>query len=234
VLAYPTIATEEDHRPEVWESLRAISADKQWLVLTNENSVRYFLDQWFVEVGDIRRLKDYRIAALGGGTIRALAKNHIVADFVPSVSSTKALTAEMTQKLQLAGAAVVRVRGNYGGDSVEESLRAAGAIVLPLPVYRSFPVKWPPEAKDKLFSHPPDVIVFTSGSAVSGLAENLGEGELETLTDGATVVSVGPSTSRIIESYGMTVGLESAESTIPSILDGLLDRHRETPLHRTR
>jgi uroporphyrinogen III methyltransferase/synthase len=234
VQAYPTIATEEDHRPARWEALRGITNDKRWLVFTNENSVRYFLRQWFVEVGDIRGLNEYRIAGVGDGTIRALAANRIAPDFVPSRIATTALADELAETMPIAGAAVVRVRGNLGDEYIEKTLERAGANVIPLQVYRTFQVKWPAEAKEKLFAFPPDVVVFTSASAVSGMAENLDEGELKEITSGATVVSVGPSTSKYIRSHGITVDVEPREYTIPSIVDELLARHWENPLTRSK
>lgn len=232
VQAYPTIATEEDHRPAQWEAIRGITNKKRWLVFTNENSVRYFLRQWYVEVGDIRGLNEYKIAGVGDGTIRALAANRITPDFVPSRIATAALADELAKTV--AGAAAVRVRGNLGDEYIEDTLDRAGAEVIPLQVYRTFHVKWPAEAKEKLFALPPDVVVFTSASAVSGMAENLDERELRQITSGATVVSVGPSTSRYIRSRGITVDMESKEYTIPSIVDGLLALHRENPLIRSR
>lgn len=232
VQAYPTIATTDDHRPDRWVSLRKITADNRWLVLTNENSVRYFLKQWFEEIGDIRGLGDYRIAVVGDGTVRALAANHIAPDFVADKAAATALATEMAEKLEMSGAAVVRVKGSLGDDAFEKVVKEAGATVIPLQVYRTFHVKWPVEAREKLFAFPPDVILFTSGAAIDGLVENLDEDALKQLTNGATVVSVGPSTSRIIRSYGVDVDVESKEPTIASIIDELVTRHQSTPLSR--
>jgi uroporphyrinogen III methyltransferase/synthase len=234
VQAYPTIATAEDHHPEQWEALRGITTDERWVVLTNENSVRYFLKQWFEEIGDIRRLGDYRLAVVGDGTVRSLAASHIVPDFVAAKAAARALAKEMVDTLQLANATVIRVRGNLGDDALEKTIEKSGATVIPLHVYRTFHVKWPSEAREKLFNFPPDVIIFTSGAAIDGLVDNLDEEALRQLTEGATVVSVGPSTSKIIRSYGVNVNVESKEPTIASIIDELVNRHRNNPLSREK
>ena len=90
-----------------------------------------------------------------------------------------------------------------------------------------------PEAKKKLFAHPPDVILFTSGFAVKGLAENLEKEDMKRLADEATVMSIGPVTSGTIRSYGVEVGIESKKQTIADIINELLIRHgTNTLIHR--
>ncbi len=229
VLPYPTISTTGDFRAEEWEALRGVAKDERWLLFTNENGVRYFLEQWWAEVGDLRGLREYRIAAVGAKTIHALNERGIVPDFVPTTATTSALVEQMAGELQLSDAAVIRVRGNLGDEGVERGIEETGAEVVSLCVYRTIHRQWPPEAKEELFSYPPDVIIFTSGSAVGGFIANLDGDELQRLTRGAIVVSVGPATSKSIRSHGMTVGLESKKHTTRSIVDDLLAHHRGVP-----
>jgi uroporphyrinogen III methyltransferase/synthase len=233
VLAYPTISTDEDLHPEEWEALRDLREEQRWLVFTSENGVRYFLKQWFENFGDIRGLRDYKVAVAGGGPVRALNAEHVEPDFVPARTTTEALAQEMAEKLELANATVIRVRGNLGDDRLEKALEKAGAKVIPLRVHRTFFRDWPPEAREKLFAHPPDVIVFTSGSSVKGLARNLEGKDLERLAAGALVASIGPSTSRVIRSLGIEVGLESKKSSLPALVQELVARHTMHPLKRT-
>jgi uroporphyrinogen-III synthase len=104
--------------------------------------------------------------------------------------------------------------------------------VLPLRVYRTIFTQWPAEVKEEVFLYPPDIIIFTSGSAVDGFAANLDEGELEQLTADTTVVSIGPATSKSIRSHGMMVGLESRRRTTQSIVDELLAHCQAVPFTR--
>jgi uroporphyrinogen III methyltransferase/synthase len=138
----------------------------------------------------------------------------------------------MVKRLELANATVIRVRGNLGDDRLERSLGEAGANVVSLHVHRTVYRDWPPEAREKLFAHPPDILVFTSGSSVKGLARNLDGGELKRLAEGALVASIGPSTSNVIRSLGLEVGLESKENSLPSLVQELVERHRTSPLKR--
>jgi uroporphyrinogen III methyltransferase/synthase len=232
VLAYPAISTTEDFHADDWEALRGIATDERWLVFTNENGVRYFLERWCATVGDLRGLLAYRIAAVGAKTTHALHARGIVPDFVPTRADTSALVEELAENPRLSNAVVVRVRGNLGDDYVETSMELTGAKVFPLRVYRTIYTQWPAEVKEELSLYPPDVIIFTSGSAVDGFAANLDQRELERLTTGATVVSIGPSTSKSIRSHGMMVGLESRRRTTQSIVDELLAHCRAVPLTR--
>jgi uroporphyrinogen III methyltransferase/synthase len=229
VLPHPTFSTIEDFRADDWDALCSLAADERWLLFTNENGVRYFLGRWCVAVGDVRGLSAYRIAAVGAKTVHALQARGIVPDFVPTRATTAALVEEMGEHLQLSNAVVVRVRGSVGDDEVERSMEQSGAKVVSLRVYRTIHRKWPAEVKGDLFDYPPDVIIFTSGSAVGGFAANLEEGELERLTAGATVVSIGPSTSKSIRSHGMRVGFESQKHTTQSIVDELVAHYRPAP-----
>lgn len=230
VLAFPTITTTAVFRPTEWEAMRAITARRRWLVFATENGVRYFLRRWRATVGDIRGLGAFRIAAVGAKTTQALEDRGIVPDFVPTGTTMGSLAREMADNLRLAGAAVVRVRGNLGNGYLERSLEQAGAEVLSLHAYRTIRVHWPAEAKERLFAYPPDLIMFTSGAAVGGFAANLDADELQRLTDEATVLSIGPSTSRNIRNYGMAVGLESPAHTTQSIVDELLAHYEAARL----
>jgi uroporphyrinogen III methyltransferase/synthase len=232
VLAYPTIATVEDFRTDEWDALRRINTDERWVVFTNENGVRYFLRQWYATIGDVRGLNKYRIAAVGDGTARALNAANISPDFVPTEGTMDALARQMCEKYPLSGSTIVRVRGNYRDDTVEATLGSAGAKIISLPVYRVFHTRWLAAMKDKLFAYPPDVILFTSGPGVDGLVENLDEPQLEYLTASALLVSIGPSTSKVIRKHGMRVGLESKVSTLPSVIEELITHFKTHPLPR--
>lgn len=230
VLPYPTFSTAEDYHPDEWGTLCGLAKDERWLLFTSENGVRYFLERWCAAVGDLRGLSAYRIAAVGAKTTHALHARGIVPDLVPTRATTAALVEELSENPRISSAVVVRVRGNLGDDYLETSMEQTGAEVFPLRVYRTIHTKWPAQAKEELFLYPPDVIIFTSGSAVDGFAANLDERELERLTTEATVVSIGPSTSKSIRSHGMMVGLESKKRTTQSVVDELVAHYQAVSL----
>lgn len=221
VIPRPTIATERLEATEGWALLEEAGEEERWLVFTSENGVRYFLEQAGERLGDLRALARYRIAAVGAGTARALASFGLKADFLPEKATTRRLAEELVDACELSGTLVVRVRGNLGDDRVERILEDAGARVIALHVYLTFTATWPEDAKKKLFDRPPHFIVFTSSSTVKGLAEILSAEEMQKLTDPARIISIGPSTSDTIRSFGMEVEREARVHTIPAIIDEL-------------
>jgi uroporphyrinogen III methyltransferase/synthase len=228
-LPYPTIATEPDHDDAPWSQIDQDHSKRRWLLFTSENGVRYFMDRW-LKRHDVRSLAGFKVAAVGFGTARALKNYHLEPDFIPTKATVAELAHQMAAQCEVDGAIIVRVRGNLGDDTVETTLTDAGASVLSLPVYRTFTPRWTDEMKEKLFEYPPDVIMFTSGSTADGLVDSLSADERERLTEKATILSIGPSTSKVIESHGMKVTLEATEHNIPAMIDHLVSYHRKHPI----
>jgi len=221
VLAYPTIATEEHNDENGWMAYKKISSTNRWLIFTSENGVRYFFKQLRKQIGDIRNLGGFKIAAIGYGTLRALNKVNLKADFIPSIATTADLAGEFTSKVQLDDTTVVRVRGNLADDSIEKALHESGVEVIALQVYRTFHPGWPEGLKEKLSEYPPHVITFTSGSTAYGLKTTLSEDEVNELAERAMIVSIGPATSKIIKSLGMQVTCEATEHNVPGVIDAI-------------
>lgn len=227
VIPLPTITTATHNDSKGWEAIRGLSSDKRWLVFTSENGVRYFMAQWHERIGDIRGLGAFQVAAVGFGTARALKAHGLEPDFIPTKATTAELAAQMAAQLDLDGADVVRVRGNLGDDRVERTLiNEGGARVVPLGVYQTFFPEWTDVAREKILANPPDVILFTSGSTADGLASILPGNDLKTVTEGAFIVSIGPSTSEKIKFHGLKVALEAKTHSIPSMIDELVAAHR--------
>jgi len=90
VLPYPTIATEPVDDPLAWEGVTTITGDNRWLLFTSENGVRYFMNLWRDHEIDARGLADYKIAAVGFGTARALKAFNLTPDFMPTKATTSA------------------------------------------------------------------------------------------------------------------------------------------------
>ena len=229
VLPYPTIATRISQNSDAWAELQRLiikSPTNMWLVFTSENGVRYFIEQFKTNLGDIRKLAKFKIAAVGYGTARALETFSLQADFIPSEATTQKLASEMVEKLDLFGASIVRVRGNLADMRVEDTLSEAGTAVLPISVYETYFPEWPEGFKEKLFDYPPDVVVFTSGSTVEGLVKFLNEEEIEELMDEAVAISIGPSTTAIAKERGIKIKLEAKEHNIPGIIAELVKHYK--------
>ncbi len=234
VLAYPTIATTDNDDSRGWQAYDKIGVKEKWLVFTSENGVRYFLKQFVIRVGDIRKLSGFKIAAIGDGTARTLARFNLVPDFLPTKATTAALAEQLAASRSWEGAAVVRVRGELSFDNIEKSLAAAGADVIPMTVYRTFFPSWPEDFREKLFECPPDVVTFTSGTSVEGLCGNLTAEEVRRLLDGTMLLTIGPSTSKVVREHGLSVSLEAKEHSIPAMIDELVRHFERFPLGRSK
>jgi uroporphyrinogen III methyltransferase/synthase len=224
VLPYPTIATTRYEDEEAWKDFIKISGDNKWLVFTSENGVRYFISQFSDRYSDIRRLHDFKIAAIGGGTASYLKRISLEPDFIPSEATIRTLARELKTQPGIPGSTCVRVRGNLGDDTVEKSLTESGAVVIPLIVYHTAYRKWPDGFTEKLFEHPPHIVIFTSGSTADGLSANLSEKQMRELASKATLASIGPSTTKVIESLGLEVGIEAKVHTIEGLIDSIVER----------
>lgn len=226
VLPYPTITTVENDDPEGWRQFSCISTGHRWLVFTSENGVRYFLRQYIERYGDIRKLADFQIAAIGEGTARALRDNMLRADFVPSEATVAQLGEEFLAEEHLHEAAVVRVRGDMSDSTIEERLKEHQVEFAPITVYRTIHPFWPEGMKEKLFENPPDAVIFTSGSTVMGLYQNLEKNEVGQLFDNCVVASIGPSTSKVIREHGIRVRLEAKVHTVDEVVRMLIEHYK--------
>jgi uroporphyrinogen III methyltransferase/synthase len=240
VMAYPTIATENSADAEAWELFHnanthlVTAANKGWLIFTSENGVRYFMGQLLKMGNDLRTLGVFKIAALGYGTQALLKSFGIIPDFIPTIATSVALANQFSSSNDLRGVTAVRVRGNLGDERIENKLRESGAIVIKMQVYRTYTPTWPDGFKEKLLARPPDIITFTSGSTVDGLFDILGDENAHNLLDHAKAVSIGPSTSRILQAHGGRVWLEAEEHSVPGIITELLGYYRANPAKENR
>jgi uroporphyrinogen III methyltransferase/synthase len=226
VLPYPTIATTGFVDEKAWGSFGEISGDGRWLVFTSENGVRYFISQFRDRFSDIRGIGRYKIAAIGGGTASYLRRIGFEPDFIPSEATTRTLARELKDLPGISDSVCVRVRGNLGDDKVERAMAETGATVITMVVYHTSYRKWPDGFKEKLFEHPPHVIIFTSGSTADGLFANLDEKEVKDLVSGAVVASIGPTTTGVLEEKGLQVKSEAKVHTIEGLLDSVVEHYR--------
>jgi len=220
---YSTTMVEATDDPAGWEKLVTLPPDNLWLIFTGENGVRYFLEKFGKQVGDLRQLAPFKIAAVGHETLFALEQFHLVPDFVPSGLTVDELIHEILRDLNLRGASVVRVRGSMTDDLVEKNLNLAGADVLSLTVFRTYFPDWAPQSKIALLCKPPEAVLFASEPAVEGLYHNLTEDESNQLLSRLKIFSLGPQVSRALRAHGIISFHQAELHTTAGLLAALLD-----------
>lgn len=178
---------------------------------TSPNAVREFFIVLFAALeGDARKLGGWKVAAIGNSTARALSDHGIMPDLIPRQAVAEALL-ERLADLDLEGRKVLIPRAETARDVLPDGLRARGAEVTIMPLYRTVPVT--PEESVIRAAASADAITFTSASTVDNLLAAVPEG-----LPGLANISMGPITSEAIRAAGLEVAIEAETGS----LDGLV------------
>jgi len=180
-----------------------------WLIFTSVNGVKWFTRRVTALGVDIRRWPA-RVAAIGPETARYASFNGLVRlDLVPERFDAEGL-AEAFENFEMQGRRVLLARGAEGRDVVPETLRARGAQVDVVEVYRNrIPEDAPAQAAQVFAAHKPHWIAFTSSSTVKNLLTVIDRAQL----DGVRLASIGPATSETMRKHGLTVDAEADPHT---------------------
>ena len=218
-LALPTINVDIHFAERAWSVFKVI--DEGILVFTSENGVNCFFRCMMNAGLDRRRLGRFAIAAVGHGTGKALMEHGISADFIPSKFTVQTLAEELLDKFDWEGTNVVRVRGSLGEPIIENTLKEAGANVLPLQVYTTTTAVWDEGMFAAYREAKIDAVTFTSGSTITGLREILGEDEFQRFLASTPAISIGPMTSEVLRGYGGEPAVEAEVHSIEGVVEAL-------------
>jgi uroporphyrinogen III methyltransferase / synthase len=177
------------------------------LCLTSPNGVR----RLFEEVRDARALAGPLVAAIGPGTAAALREHGVEPDVVPDRAVAEGLVEALAQTPVRRA---LLARGQEGRDVLPEALRARGAEVDVLTLYRTVPEPLDEEARAAALGA--DYATFASAS--SARAFHAAAGTLA----GPRLVSIGPATSAALRELGFEPDVEAAEHTPDGLLAALL------------
>ncbi len=164
---------------------------------------------------DARSLAGARIAAIGPGTVRALAAHGIEADIVPERSVAESL-AEALEEIPVGHALIARAA--EARDVVPDALRARGAEVDVLALYETVAEVPSPEALEQALAA--DYLTFTSSSTVRFLLA--AAGGPERISPNTRLVSIGPVTSRTLRESGLEPHVEAERHDIDGLIEALL------------
>ena len=224
VLEVPTIRVEPI--PEL-DLSRVDLASYRWIVFTSANGVRFFLERLMEQTGDIRSIGPARLAVIGPATASALRERGLRVDFQPEEEVAEALAAGLPGPLD--GARILIPRAEEARDALLEGLRARGALVDVLPVYRTLPAD-PPEAEttaEMLFNGEIHLLTFTSSSTVRNFVRLFGTdwlGPLSASGKRPIVACIGPITAETARACGLPVDVVPSEGyTVPSLVKAVAD-----------
>lgn len=190
-----------------------------WLIFTSQNAIGIFWEQLLGEGKDARALAGLKVAAVGPATAGALLEHGITVDVIPNRFVAEGLLEMMRGRDDVAGKKVLYVTAEGAGDALQRGLKEIGADVTVIEAYRSIVDG---EGAEKLAraieGGRVDLVTFTSGSAVRGYIDAVGED----LALRVPAASIGAQTSEALREAGIEVKVEAKEATLDGLVSGVL------------
>jgi uroporphyrinogen III methyltransferase/synthase len=166
-----------------------------------------------------------------------LAGRGIKADLLPEEFTGEGL-AETLINDGVAGLNILIPRALKAREVLPQRLSGAGAEVTLAPVYQnvlpqsSAGEKLKDDLRQALEEKSVEMVTFTSSSTVKNFVTLLdisGPDELQKLMTDVAVAAIGPITAKTAESYGLTVDVQPAEYTIPSLVESIVGYFTSQP-----
>ncbi len=205
-----------------------------WIVFTSPHAVEAIIERLAESGLDSRALSGVLIAAVGSGTVDALARHGLVADLVPVGDNTaEGLTVEFPAHDILIDPLdrVLVPSADVSVATLLEGLGRLGWEAEEVTAYRTVRAAPPPadvrlRIKDGMY----DAVVFTSSTAVRNMIGIAGKPHAATV-----VAAIGPATAAACEMHGLHVDVVAEAPTFESVADGLArfaDRRRAERLEQ--
>ena len=191
----------------------------QWLILTSQNAVAILWEQLLGEGRDVRALAALKIAAVGPATAAALLEHGIAVDVIPQRFVAEGLLEMMRERNDVASKRILYVTAEGSRDVLPQGLREIGAEIDVIEAYRSVLDGQGAERLARAIEAGKlDLATFTSGSAVRGYVDAIGED----LAVQIPAASIGPQTSDALREAGIEVKAEAKESTVDGLVSAVL------------
>ena len=220
VVPLPTIAFEAGD-PVALDAAVGALGTYDWVLFTSANGVDYFVDALHARGLDLRAFRSARVGCIGPATARRLARRGIVPDVVPEEYVAEGLLEALLAE-GVGGRRFLVPRASVAREILPDTLRAEGATVDVLPVYRTVPPEVDPEVRDRVARGAVDVVSFTSSSTVTHLCGLFDADELAVVQARVKAVCIGPITARTAREAGFEVAAVAAVYTMPGLVDALV------------
>ena len=183
-----------------------------WIVFTSSNSVERFLGRISVD-----QIAHASIAAIGPATRHALELLGVNVSIEPARPVAEALAEALVSTGKMEGATVLIPRAAVGREVLPETLRAAGATVDVVEVYRTTVPEAHRDRLRTLVKGPKTLVVCTSSSTVSHFVELAG---IERASR-ASLVCTGPIAARTARELGLNVVEELEYYAVHDVLEAI-------------
>lgn len=204
------------------EAALARLADYRWVVFTSANAVRLVLDGMGARGDGDGAFADVRVCAIGPATAAALEGYGLSPAYIPAEYVAEGLLDGLQARLS-PGDRVLLPRAAGARGVLTDGLRAAGAVVEEVSIYRAVP---PPDLAScarSALERGVDVVTFTSSSTVRHLVDALDGGAAA--LDRVVVACIGPVTAATAREVGLRVDIVAREYAAPGLVTALRDHY---------
>ena len=197
----------------------------QWLIFTSVNGVEGFFAELKNQARDVRDLVGLEIVAIGPATQAALEQRGLRTAFVPDEFRAEKIVEGLKGRV-VAGQKVLLARAEEARDILPVSLKAMGAEVWDVPVYKTIiGGANREELQTMLREKEIQIVTFTSSSTVRNFVTLL-DGDIS-LLKGVLLYSIGPITSATAEELGLKIFKEADQYTISGLVEALLEGNKQ-------
>jgi len=198
-----------------------------WVVLTSANGAERLMTAITTAGLDARAFGRAKIAVIGPGTARPLARWGLTPDVISEEHVAESLGREL---LRAPGSrSVLLVRAEVARDALPRMLGDAGLQVSVVAAYRTRKIGTGQSAELRALveSRTIDAVLLTSSSMAESLSAALGPEAPEILSC-TRVASIGPITTSTLNRLGIRVDITADEYTVEGLLDAL-EKHFAHP-----
>lgn len=214
--------------PSDWLPVDAAIAELDrfdWLVFASGNAIERFFRRVRSLRGNLNGLTDVRVAVVGRKSAERVRGYGLHVDLCPA-RHTAADLAKRFAEVSVSGLRVLIPRGEKGRRTIPDALRALGADVREVIVYRT---EKPPgisgQVKGRLQRKEVDLVVFSSPSSAINCTELLKQFGMPELTRTLPAACIGPTTAEAARNLGFSVVAQAAdrEVGIAGLVDSIQD-----------
>ena len=245
VLEFPTIEIQRMENARVRRAAR-LAGKWDWVIFTSRWAVDFFLDAIMAEHGDLRALTGVKLAVVGEATAARLKARGLKPDLKPQIQTAKGLCAKIrNSKFEIRNSKALLPRSEIAWDELEKTLRALGAAVEPLVIYRNrLPrLTWELDALKRMIEQWSSqhstlsaqrsvMVMFTSSSTAANFVKLLRGLPFSTrkLLKKCRFISIGPTTSGALRRFGMKVHAEAKTPSLNGLVQVLKSAGRRPPI----
>lgn len=220
-ILFPTIRLAPIHDNHFLDEALRRLPNFDWVVFTSASGVDFVLERLNALEMPFSTLAERKIAAIGPATANALTTQDISISLLPEKFVAESLFAALQAQGSLAGQRFLLLRAEAARPMLHEALKAAGAHVEEVHVYRTDRGDPDPAVFAELRAGV-DVVTFTSPLTATYFCELLLD-EADRVAEKAYAVSIGPITFHALGEIGLPFRqhLMAQEYTVPGLIDTL-------------